>query len=150
MEWITSVKDWASDNSTMLWWLGGLSLALLVLSPLVAGWLIVRLPADYFTTKHRRPLESWDGHPVLRVALLVTKNLIGVALLVAGLAMLLAPGQGLLTIVVGVLLVDFPGKFRVQRWLVTRKQVWRSINWLRKRAGRPELKRPTDQNPAGD
>jgi hypothetical protein len=144
MEWINTVKDWASGNSTMLWWLGGLSLALLVLSPVVAGWLVIRLPADYFKTEHRRPLESWDGQPLLRGVLLVTKNLIGVGLLAAGLAMLLMPGQGLLTIVVGVLLVDFPGKFRVQRWLVTRRQVWRSINWLRKRAGKPALKRPAE------
>ena len=142
MEWITSVKDWASDNSTMLWWLGGLSLALLLLSPLVVGWLVIRLPADYFETKHRRLLESWDRHPVFRGVLLVTKNLLGIVLLIAGLAMLFVPGQGLLTIVMGMLLVDFPGKFRVERWLVTRRQVWRSINWLRKRAGRPVLNSP--------
>ena len=74
--------------------------------------------------------------------LLITKNLLGIVLLIAGLAMLLVPGQGLLTIVVGMLLIDFPGKFRVERWLVTRRQVWRSINWLRKRAGRPVLNSP--------
>jgi hypothetical protein len=144
MDWITTVKDWGSDNSTMLWWLGGVSLGLLVLSPLVVGWLVIRLPTDYFATEHRRLLETWDRYPVFRGVLLVTKNLLGIVLLIAGLAMLLVPGQGLLTIVMGVLLVDFPGKFRVQRWLVTRRQVWRSINWLRRRAGKPELKRPAE------
>jgi hypothetical protein len=56
--------------------------------------------------------------------------------------MLLVPGQGLLTIAVGLMLVDFPGKFRFERWLAVRPPVWRSINWLRKRAGRGPLERP--------
>jgi hypothetical protein len=56
--------------------------------------------------------------------------------------MLIVPGQGLLTVAVGLTLVDFPGKFHLERWLATRGPVWRSINWLRKRAGREALKRP--------
>jgi hypothetical protein len=63
-------------------------------------------------------------------------------LLVGGLLMLLMPGQGLLTIAVAVMLLDFPGKFRLQRWLVKRESVWRTINWLRNRAKRQPLKRP--------
>jgi len=74
----------------------------------------------------------------------IGKNLLGVLLVIAGLAMLVMPGQGLLTIVAGVLLIDFPGKYCLERWLVTRKTVWRSINWLRKRAGRKPLLSPTN------
>ena len=138
------LRDWANDYSTPLWWLCGVSLALLVITPLIVGWLIIRLPTDHFTTKRPRLLSAWDNHPSLRLALIAGKNIVGAILLIAGIAMLVAPGQGLLTIVVGVLLVDFPGKHRLERWLITRQQVWRSINWLRKRAGRPALKRPTD------
>jgi hypothetical protein len=70
---------------------------------------------------------------------LIAKNLAGVTLLAAGLVMLLTPGQGLLTIVVGITLINFPGKMRFERWLATRPPVWRSINWLRERAGRDDL-----------
>jgi hypothetical protein len=49
--------------------------------------------------------------------------------------MLIVPGQGLLTIAVALILLDFPGRFRLERWLATRPAVWRSLNWLRKRAG---------------
>jgi hypothetical protein len=70
------------------------------------------------------------------------KNVLGLLLIIAGLVMLLVPGQGLLTVVVGLVLTDFPGKFRLQRWIVSRKSVWRSIQWLRKRAGKEPLKRP--------
>ena len=61
-----------------------------------------------------------------------------------GIAMLVLPGQGLLTIVVGIVLLNFPGKYRLERWLATRSPVWRSLNWLRRRAGRPELQRPEE------
>jgi hypothetical protein len=74
--------------------------------------------------------------------MLVAKNLLGIVLLVAGVLMLVAPGQGLLTIAMGIVLIDFPGKFRLERWVVTRPNVWRTLNWLRRRARRPELQRP--------
>jgi hypothetical protein len=73
---------------------------------------------------------------------LVGKNLLGAVLIVAGLLMLVVPGQGLLTIAVGLALTDFPGKFRLERWIVKRPSVWRTINWLRRRAGREPLERP--------
>ncbi len=74
--------------------------------------------------------------------MLMAKNLAGIVTILAGIVMLFTPGQGLLTIVLGILLVDFPGKHRLRRWLVTRPGVWRSINSLRKRAGREPFKSP--------
>jgi hypothetical protein len=35
--------------------------------------------------------------------------------------------------------MDFPGKFHVERWIVTRKPVFQAINWLRRRAGQAPL-----------
>jgi hypothetical protein len=59
--------------------------------------------------------------------------------MLAGVAMLVLPGQGLLTLLMGFLLVDFPGKYRLERWLFARPIVRRPINWLRHRAGRVPL-----------
>jgi hypothetical protein len=87
-------------------------------------------------------VSTWEQHPVLRPIYLIAKNLLGLVLIIAGIAMLVLPGQGLLTIVVGVVLMNFPGKYRLERWLATRRPVWRSLNWLRRRASRPELQRP--------
>jgi hypothetical protein len=56
--------------------------------------------------------------------------------------MLLVPGQGLLSIAVALVLLDFPGKYRFERWLATRPAVWRSLNWLRRRAGCKPLQTP--------
>ena len=79
---------------------------------------------------------------MLRPLYLIAKNILGFVLIIAGIAMLVLPGQGLLTIVVGVVLMNFPGKFRLERWLAMRAPIWRSLNWLRRKARRPELQRP--------
>jgi hypothetical protein len=143
MDWLQPLTDWAKANETLLWWLFAASLALVLLTPIALVWAVIQLPADYFTEKRRRPLGSWEKYPLSRIALLIGKNLLGVVLLVAGLVMLIVPGQGLLSIAVALILLDFPGKFRTERWLATRPAVWRSLNWLRKRAGSKPLQKPT-------
>jgi hypothetical protein len=142
MDWLQTPADWAESNQATLWWLFFVSLAMFLLTPLVVGWLVVRMPADYFTARRRSRPAYWQRHGALGPAAMLLKNLLGIMLLVGGLVMLLVPGQGLLTIAVGLMLVDFPGKFRFERWLAMRPPVWRSINWLRKRAGRGPLERP--------
>ncbi|MBN1465273.1 hypothetical protein JXA02_05895 [candidate division KSB1 bacterium] len=110
--------------------------------------LIVRLPADYFAHQGRRRKPWLQLHPLLRVVMLLGKNMLGVILLLAGVMMLVLPGQGILTILIGMTLIDFPGKFRLERWVVKRQPVRRSINWLRFRAGRPALELDTASDPA--
>ena len=142
MDWINSLKEWGEANGPVLWWIFGISTAMMLLTPLLVSWIIIKLPKDYFVEEKRRRLQSLVQYPALRVVVAIVKNVLGAVLVVAGVIMLVAPGQGLLTIVVGLMLLDFPGKYRLERWLVTRRQVWRSIQWLRKRARQPELVRP--------
>lgn len=122
-----------------VWWLVAASLAVMLISAVVIPWLLVRMPADYFV--HQRiPERRWTlfSGP-WHVLVMVVKNLLGAILLLAGAAMLVLPGQGLLTMVVGLLLMDFPGKRRFERWIVFQPRVLRAINWLRHRAGREPL-----------
>lgn len=100
--------------------------------------ILVRLPANYFDERYPR---SWmrDHHPVLRLIAHLAKNLAGAVFLLAGLAMLVLPGQGLLTILIGVSLLDFPGKRRMEAWLVGQRSVLKAINGMRARFGRPPL-----------
>jgi hypothetical protein len=139
---LSAITDWFASHQALVWWLSAISLALLLLSPLVAMWFVTRLPSDYFVQEHRRPLGSWDKYPAARAFLLLAKSILGIVLVLAGVVMLVVPGQGLLTIVAGVLLLEFPGKYGAERWLATRRGVWRSLNWLRKKAGKPKLKSP--------
>jgi len=110
-------------------------LGTLVLVP----WLAIQLPADYFHESYRPTLLWGVEHPVLRFLLHLGKNLLGLVVLVIGIAMLVLPGQGVLTIVTGLLLMDFPGKYRFERWLVHQRPVLLGVNWLRGKAGRQAL-----------
>lgn len=100
-------------------------------SLLFVPWALVRLPADYFRHDKRQAPLWGSYHPVLRFLLRLLKNLLGLVLLLVGVAMLVLPGQGLLTILIGVLMLDFPGKYQGERWLVRRKPVRRAVTWLR-------------------
>ncbi|MDH3591762.1 MAG: hypothetical protein OER88_07785 [Planctomycetota bacterium] len=122
--------------------MGVVSIGTLVASAILLPILLARMPADYFVADAPPP-DSWRGHhPVLRVTLIALKNALGVVLLLAGLAMLFLPGQGLLTILMGLMLVSFPGKRHAELWLVKRGAIHRAIDWIRKRAHQPPLRLP--------
>ena len=69
------------------------------------------------------------------------KNLVGLVLILLGLILSVPglPGQGLLTVLAGVLLVDFPGKRSLLYKLVSRPLLLQSINRLRMKFSRPPL-----------
>ncbi len=138
--WIQQVIDWVRDHPAIVWSAFGVSVALFVGTLIAVPWLVGRIPVDYFSQRRRRRVPRAERrHPPLRLLALVAKNLVGVALVACGALMLFVPGQGLVTIVVGVMLMDFPGKFKLERWLVGRRPVLGAINWLRARSGRPPL-----------
>jgi hypothetical protein len=117
----------------------GLAVSMAAVSLIVTGVVLTRLPADYFINpKSRRPI---DRHPVLKVLFVVARNAVGYFLILLGAVLSLpgVPGQGLLTILMGVMLIDFPGKHRIERWLIRRRVVLRSVNRLRARYGHPPL-----------
>jgi len=110
-----------------------------IVSIVVVGYVLSQVPADYFVNPAARgPIAR---HPVVRVLLAIIRNCFGVLLIALGVVMSLpgVPGQGILTILMGVMLVDFPGKHRAERWLLTRRGVLSSVNKLRTRMGKPPL-----------
>ncbi len=110
-----------------------LSVGSLLLCVAIGSRLIRTLPGDYFT-QARRP-----ERPFIRSVVL---NLVGGVLLVAGVVMLFIPGQGLLTILLGLILMDFPGKYALERRIVARHGLLDTINRLRARSGVPPLQSP--------
>jgi hypothetical protein len=117
----------------------GLGVATAIISLVVVGFVIARLPHDYFVNPEaRRPI---DRHPVLKVILCVLRNLFGYFLILLGVVLSFpgVPGQGLLTILMGILLIDFPGKHHAERWLLMRRGVLTAVNRFRTRVGQPPL-----------
>ena len=106
----------------------------------IVSFIMVKIPADYF---HKdRPRDLWtDKHPVIRYLGIFGKNLLGVVLVLVGILLSLpgVPGQGFLTILLGIMLLDFPGKRRLEHKIVSRPQVLETINKLRHRFGKPKL-----------
>jgi hypothetical protein len=136
---VTCMMELIKAHQAAIWWMVGGSTAAFVATLIIVPWLIVRIPPDYFACRNRlRKLWS-ERHPAVRCVLLMGKNLLGYVMIVAGIAMLVLPGQGLLTMLLGMILVDLPGKYRFERWIVLRPPVFRSINWLRRRAGKAPL-----------
>lgn len=129
-----------TDNQELIWILGITSVAIFVASLLIMPALIVRIPTDYFAHAARPPSPWANRHPAVRFALLVCKNMLGVVLVLGGFAMLVLPGQGLLTIFAGFVLLDFPRKYAFESWLVRRRWIHRPINWLRKKRHREPLR----------
>ncbi len=119
--------------------LGILSGLMFVGSLLVVPWLVSRLSDEFFIRYRQRVGQRRRRHPVLTFLLWLLRNSIGVVLLGSGLVMLVLPGQGILTILVGIALMDFPGKHRLLERFVKLKQVRRSLNWIRRKAGKPEF-----------
>jgi len=135
---------WISDNGTLLSVLGIVGGVSLLATIALLPFLVVRIPEDYFRHQHRRHEYARDRHPLVHHAIVVVKNTLGLVLILAGIAMLVLPGQGLLTLLIGLMLTDFPGKYAVEKWVVEQPGVLRAVNWLRQRAGHPPVLAPVD------
>lgn len=101
-------------------------------------FMITRIPADYFLTTDEPHFS--DQPFFIRYPLICAKNLIGGILLTAGIIMLFTPGQGVLTMVMGLALMDFPGKRRLEIWILRKKKIQDSMNWIRRKKDFPILK----------
>ncbi len=127
--------DWMGLPPAVFWWIAVGSAIMFVVALVATPVLVTRIPVDYFSHSHRSDAAYPRKHLWFRLVWLVLKNVVGVGLLFFGVLMLILPGQGVLTILIALMLLDFPGKFRLQRWVATRKGVLASINWIRRRRG---------------
>ena len=131
--------EWFYNNETLAWWLVLVSVIFFFTTLIVIPIILIRLPENYFLLPDRHRVPWANQHPLLRIPLLLAKNLLGIIFVVAGLLMLALPGQGLLTIIIGLVLMDFPGKYYAERWVISRHSVLLTTNWIRKKAGKPAL-----------
>jgi len=138
--------DFIADAIAGLTWRGvligvGIFLVTFSLSLGIVSFILVKIPADYFHKSHHSKFFAGKP-PVVRILALIGKNLLGWILIVIGIILSLpgVPGQGLLTVLLGVMLVDFPGKHRLEQKLLHRPAIKNSINRLRARFGKQPLK----------
>jgi hypothetical protein len=139
--------DWLTrflDSWGVTWWqvLAGVAVSVVTFaaSTAVVTFVLVKLPANYFHSSHERDFLV-DRHRALRWVGIIAKNLFGVVLVFCGVLMTLpgVPGPGVLTILLGIMLLDFPGKRDLETKVVGRPTVFRAINRLREKFDKPPL-----------
>jgi len=128
--------------TTLLEWMGLLSAATFLVSLLLIPFLISRASAGYFLTHPSIVEQRHKRHPALALMIKVIRNGLGGFLCFAGFMMLFLPGQGLLTILIGVSLLDVPGRQKMLNMLIHRRAIQHGLNWIRRKTGRPPFQFP--------
>lgn len=134
---MTELLDAAGSHSVFFLVLSAVSLAVFGVSVLVVPWIIGRLPETFFIDFCQADPRAEPGEP--RYLLRLLKNGAGAAFMAAGVIMLVTPGQGLLTLLLGITMVDFPGKRRLVRRILGFAGVRTALNWIRNRRGAREF-----------
>jgi len=138
---IEGLKKLAHTLAGGHWWWGVVvSVALGAGSLVLVTFIAIGWPVDHFRRAGRRPFWG-HRHPAVRILGLVLKNLAGGILVVLGVIMALpgVPGQGALTALIGITLINFPGKTDLERRFIGRPTILRAVNRLRARFKRPPL-----------
>jgi hypothetical protein len=112
------------------------SIASFIVSILFCTLVIAYLPPDYFVPNRQ---VNRINHPVLRIGLKCLKNLFAVVLVIVGLIQIPLPGQGVLTILIGIIISDLPGKRKLERRIISSSAVLATANSIRSRFKRPLL-----------
>lgn len=130
------ISEYLKLHGTQILWGILIFILSLVVSTIASVFVILQLSENHFNTdaassELERP--RWR-----RVLGMVLKNALGVSLVVLGLVMSLpgVPGQGLLTMFIGVVLLDLPGKRAFERRIIAKPKILHACNRLRIRFGK--------------
>ncbi|MEK9139475.1 MAG: PGPGW domain-containing protein [Nitrospirota bacterium] len=133
---LSTVQQYISTETLVT--LTALSIVFFVGSLIAIPFILVRLPTDFFDIRVPRPWME-NHHPVLRLLGHLAKNVVGTIFLFAGFLMLFLPGQGILTMLIGVTMLDFPGKRKLEARMIGQPAVLSTINTMRQKFGKPPL-----------
>ena len=139
---MAEILSWVATHQGLMLALAGLSVAMFIGSLLALPLLLARIPEDYFLDPQRHASRLKRHHPVVYIIIRIFKNLLGWLLVFMGFLMLFLPGQGILTMLMGLLLSDFPGKFALERRLASQHRILCAINWIRRRGNHPPILAP--------
>jgi hypothetical protein len=139
IEWDV-LQHWFETHESLLGWMGVFSLLMFFGTLIAVPMIIVALPKDFLWREDEK-----TGRNLLNLwyfPYLMFKNIMGAVFILAGLAMLVLPGQGLLTMLLGLGLITFPGKRRLIHRILGGKRIVKAINKLRSKFGKPPITLP--------
>jgi len=124
------------------WWFLLASIVMFIASLAAMPFIVARIPEDYFT-HHGRHRMAQNNHGLVKGLLLAgLKNILGAMLLMVGFIMLFTPGQGLLSILFGLMIMNYPGKYKLECWIIRKPLLARSLNYMRAKRGKGPLLKP--------
>ncbi len=149
MSWLF---NWISANATLFAWVSTASFFLLCLTVFTTPWLVAQLPQDYFLSKAasslttNKPAGEFTAVSLCRGIIKFARNVLGVSIIGLGLILMLTPGPGLVTLVLGFSLCEFSCKQRLLGQWINHPTVFLALNWMRLRHGKPAFL-PIPQTP---
>ncbi len=119
-------------------WMGIVSTVVFVVSLALMPYLLGLIDENYFVGlgKHQLKVKNFT-----HLLIVIIKSLLGFILLVVGVIMLITPGQGLISILLGLFLVEFPNKYKWELKLIHHNPTFKMLNWLRAKANKPPFNR---------
>ncbi len=123
------------------------SAVLFLMSLILIPFAVLRLPADYFINKKKK-LKLSDLPPakrtviLWRIGVLVIRNILGILFLIIGGLLLVLPGPGWLTILLGIALLDFPFKHKLELKVLSLPVVRHAVNAFRIKKNKPPIRFP--------
>ena len=122
----------------LILWFGSISLFVFLFSLLSIKWLVSLILEDYFINKKDSKIKT--SNIFFWYIVLIFKNLIGYSLILGGIMMLVLPGQGLFTIIIGLMMSNYPGKYSIEKKFIAIPTILKSINWLRRKSNKPPIR----------
>ncbi len=137
-----AVIDWLTERQELVQQIGNASLIMLVLTIVALPLIVRQLPTDYFISETREPAWHERKHPLFWGVVTLAKNTLGLLLILVGIAMLVLPGQGTVTILIGLAITNFPAKYKLERRIASQPAVGATLNKIRELTGVPPLLLP--------
>ena len=135
---LNNLLEYTNTYKNFIFWISLISLTIFIISILSIRWLVLLIPENYFKEKKNSILK--EKYFFYWVAFKFIKNSLGYLLIIGGILMLVLPGQGILTIFVGMILSDYPGKYHIEKKIIQSSIILRTINSIRKKSGKKPLK----------
>jgi len=138
IQWLSEL--WASITWGQILIGVGLFVGSLTLSFAAIAIVMVKVPKNYFSTHYKRDFLPGSSF-IVRWGAVIAKNILGVFLILLGIVLSLpgVPGQGILTILLGLIMLDIPGKRPLEARIIKRPAVLSAINNLRAKYGKEPL-----------
>lgn len=130
------------EHINLLTWMTIFSVIIFVVTLAITPFIVAAIPDNYFE-QNKRPKPLYKKRSLNWLIKKLFKNILGITLLLSGIVMLILPGQGILTLMIGLFLIDYPGKYQLEKTLLSYPVILNSINWLRRKQRKNLFKPPS-------